>query len=402
MHSFTGVSVSTTFQACPTDVAGAAVTVTGGTNWGTVYDSIPAEWTVVGGSARTVCACGGYIQGGGHSYSSPTYGLAVDNVLQFTAVLANGTIVTASACSNPDLFWALRGGGGGTFAVLTTVTYKLHPTPAAGVVGYSLELYFTSGGLSLEPFLEQVLALTPGWQTPDAAGGVWGGYLYIYGTSYLTFVAVYNSTMSGAQTSMNPLVTFLNDNPAFIVVSNTFFSATSMKNWHDIIDSGDPAGSAEALGCRFVPTASLSTVSSRTNIATQLTALASYGLGLFSHLVVGGAVGAFDRNSSQTSVTPAWRDAAWHLCTAVAWSVSNMTASSLNNKQNTGLSDVTKATDVLRSLFPDSGAYWCESDYNEPNWQQSFWGGNYARLQSVKQAYDPDGVFKCHHCVENP
>jgi FAD/FMN-containing dehydrogenase len=56
----------------------------------------------------------------------------------------------------------------------------------------------------------------------------------------------------------------------------------------------------------------------------------------------------------------------------------------------------------LANTFPDSGAYWSESDYNEPNWQQSFWGSNYPRLQAIKQDYDPTGVFSCHHCVELP
>lgn len=69
------------------------------------------KWAVVGGSARTVSASGGHVLGGGHSFMSPTYGLAVDNVLAFTAVLADGSARTVSPCANPDLFWALRGGG---------------------------------------------------------------------------------------------------------------------------------------------------------------------------------------------------------------------------------------------------------------------------------------------------
>ena len=63
---------------------------------------------------------------------------------------------------------------------------------------------------------------------------------------------------------------------------------------------------------------------------------------------------------------------------------------------------MTSWTGVLRALYPDSGAYWSESDYLEPNWQQSFWGRNYPRLQQIKAAYDPLGMFSCWHCVELP
>ena len=56
--------------------------------------------------------------GSGLSFSHRHLGYGVDNVVSFDAVLANGTIVTADACSNTDLFWALRGGGGGSFAVV--------------------------------------------------------------------------------------------------------------------------------------------------------------------------------------------------------------------------------------------------------------------------------------------
>ena len=117
-----------------------------------------------------------------------------------------------------------------------------------------------------------------------------------------------------------------------------------------------------------------------------------------AHLVVGGAVSTFDLDSTQTSVTPAWRDAAWHFCTGAGWSITDVPY----NVEVEIFEAVTSWTGVLRSLFPDSGAYWSESDYLEPNWQQSFWGANYPRLQAIKHAYDPSGVFTCHPCVENP
>ena len=71
-------------------------------------------------------ASGGYVQGGGYGAMGIKYGLAVDNVLEFDIVTADGQLVTANACKNSDLFWAVRGGGGGTFGIVTRMVYKAH------------------------------------------------------------------------------------------------------------------------------------------------------------------------------------------------------------------------------------------------------------------------------------
>lgn len=77
---------------------------------------------VVGGSARTVGAAGGYLTGGGHSPFSHFYGLAVDNLLAATVVTPLGYHITLNRFQNADYFWALRGGGGSSWGVITSVT----------------------------------------------------------------------------------------------------------------------------------------------------------------------------------------------------------------------------------------------------------------------------------------
>ena len=69
------------------------------------------------GGCLSVTAVGGFVAGGGLGALSASYGLSIDNILQFTVVTADSQIRTVDACSDEDLFYALRGGGGGTYGI---------------------------------------------------------------------------------------------------------------------------------------------------------------------------------------------------------------------------------------------------------------------------------------------
>ncbi|KAI3615878.1 fad binding domain protein [Moniliophthora roreri] len=83
-------------------------------------------FAIVSGECPTVGFAGGYIQGGGHSALSSFYGLAADQSLEFEVITTEGRFVTASPTENEDLYWALSGGGGGTYGIVWSVTVKAH------------------------------------------------------------------------------------------------------------------------------------------------------------------------------------------------------------------------------------------------------------------------------------
>ena len=85
------------------------VAVGGGALWGAIYDEVEKHGLEVVGAGFGSIGVGGFTAGGGYSAISSRRGLALDNVVQATVVLANGSVVTCSAELEADLFWAIRG-----------------------------------------------------------------------------------------------------------------------------------------------------------------------------------------------------------------------------------------------------------------------------------------------------
>jgi len=108
------------------DSAHKTVRAEGGCTWGDFNHATGAFGLATTGGIISTTGIGGLTLGGGIGYLTRGFGLTVDNLLSADVVLADGSFVTASEDSNPELFWALRGGGG-NFGVVTSFEYRLHP-----------------------------------------------------------------------------------------------------------------------------------------------------------------------------------------------------------------------------------------------------------------------------------
>ena len=122
------------------DPAARTVRVGGGNTWADVDHATHAFGLAVPSGIISTTGVGGLTLGGGMGHLTRQFGLTIDNLLAADVVLADGTFVVASADKNPDLFWAIRGGGG-NFGVVTSFLFKAHPvkTVVAGPMLWDLD-----------------------------------------------------------------------------------------------------------------------------------------------------------------------------------------------------------------------------------------------------------------------
>ena len=125
------------------DPSNRTIRVGSGVNWGELDAATAEHGLAVTGGRATSTGVAGYTLGGGDGWLSRKFGLACDNLLSVTLVTADGRTVRASETENPDLFWALHGGGG-NFGVATEFEFRLYPLSEniyAGLAAWPFDAY---------------------------------------------------------------------------------------------------------------------------------------------------------------------------------------------------------------------------------------------------------------------
>jgi FAD/FMN-containing dehydrogenase len=129
-----------TMRGIRVDAQRRVVRADGGCTWRDVDQETAGSGLATTGGIIPATGIGGLTLGGGLGWLMRKYGLSCDNLLSADVVLASGQLVAASPTENPDLFWALRGGGG-NFGIVTSFEYRLHPVlqVLGGMVVHPLE-----------------------------------------------------------------------------------------------------------------------------------------------------------------------------------------------------------------------------------------------------------------------
>lgn len=386
--------------------SGPAVTIGGGYTWADVNAFAAArKLVVVGGGTPTVGCVGGYMQGGGHSFATHNYGLAADNVLQAKVVLADGRLVTASARENKDLFFAIRGGGGGTYGVVVETTVKAWPE--TNVVSQTLAFApLTSQEEDRGAFME---VLTDLYQSFPALGkGGWSGYgswavngpapvFANFSTGYAHYAGNFNKSKQEAQASFAPMLAkLMKYNGTRLIVSLRYADHPTYADFYS--PSEPPAGTLGSTSSRFLDGGALLT--NRTALRETLQTLAGSDGEYTSNTneffgAAYGQVAADGRVKPVSGVNPAWRSMVVNHIVSRGWTQDTPKHQVEQIERDV---EYVKAA-ALKKLAPETGTYMNEANFLDPDYRVDFYGSHYQALERIKRQLDPDGVFYCQTCV---
>uniref|UniRef100_A0A8H7TLS1 FAD-binding PCMH-type domain-containing protein n=1 Tax=Bionectria ochroleuca TaxID=29856 RepID=A0A8H7TLS1_BIOOC len=295
----------------------------------------------VGDTWAGVSAAGGFGQAGGYGPLTAQYGLGVDQWLEAKIVTPDGELLIANEVSNPDLFWAIRGGGGGTFGIVVEATFKTYPT----IPILSFHWYINSTLIANEtnsdgrtPTSEAMAYLFS--ELPDLHSKGISAYFFVFPDN-IRCHAIHPDHLANATDAneiWGPILTKMQSFEGMTPFQSKHYHYSNFKGFYETTygPSNDP-------------------------LSPRATAM-------FHLTVAWMAVG----DGKDTSANPGWRKATVLI--------------------NAFKSNTTNA-EGLRELAPDMGTYINEASIYEPDWSKPFWGDNYPRLSAIKEEIDPDMVF---------
>ncbi|KAF7349206.1 hypothetical protein MSAN_01710000 [Mycena sanguinolenta] len=303
---------------------------------------------------------------------------------KFEIVVASGEVLQVNNVSNPDLFFALRGGGAGSWGVIISATIRTFATFNATSGLTTLQVANNTAVESLATLHAQhifdwdsVLAGQFFWFTKESTDPT-------APTTFLLFTYMPNTTEEQSQGLLAPFINASLAIPGVAVLSQTF----QYGEINDVLyGADDTVGSNVVMGSRLVPEELYR--DSPEKVGPVYKELFDNGTTLLlGHVVSGGQVAENAYISS--AVHPAWRTAKAHIIVANSWNDS----ASVAEIDTIRMMFQTMQLPLLEKLSgPNAGAYSNEADVNEPQFQTTFFGPNYAKLSAIKAKYDPNDLF---------
>jgi len=315
--------------------------------------------------------------------------LAADQVLSIQVVTADGRFITADSKTNADLFWAIRGGGAGTFGIVTSMIVKAYPRLTTTIMTYNVT---TGGNFTKDKFWAMQRAYIDGFERYADLG-----YYSYYRIRHLgnetthdvTSLVAPNTTEAQFRASMASLFAkWAEIGVPFQPVIREF------DNYSDAWEAGFPHEVwtwTMRQASRFLPRKVIADPASRTKMIEAIRGVHDEG----SNIILFNMRNPPGYAEIDNAVNPAWRDIIGFAIMFVTWSVNDTPQYAEQLSRNLTY----EWNPRWKALTPGSGTYMSESDYIEPNWQESFHGSKYPRLLQIKQKWDPEGVFYATNAV---
>ncbi|UKZ53296.1 hypothetical protein TrVGV298_007088 [Trichoderma virens] len=359
------------------------------------------------GGCSTVGIAGGFGQGAGHGPLTPTYGLMVDQAVEFDVVTADGVFRTINECNDPDLFWAMRGGGGQSYAILVNYKFQLYPETQWAV--WRLEATFndTDPDYTKSTVLRDVLTELAKEQTNWSKHHV-ASYRSVSAASFrfLEVLPVGQDPLGTIKQLTSKYNTFLTGHAGLNITVNGYFLYNSEKGFYtgqaDYLAAAGIVGISALTPSRLITTDNFETLAKVDALVSGVllgmeTARQELGGALgttFTAVIL--ATGASNTPDAQnaTSANPAWRNTLWHFIAAAGWSPGSPDATG-----DQAVAAARAALGEIKKPLTVQASYMNEADPGEVDWQNLFFGENYDKLLAIKQKYDPDTLLNCKGCV---
>ncbi len=351
-------------NAVELNTSAATVRVGAGARLGQIYQTVTAQgYAIVGGSCPFV-GIGGLTQGGGFGMLSRKFGLVIDNLLSARLITASGEILDVNENQNADLFWALRGGGGGNFGVVSEFTFKMHPLKSVSLFKISWPKEKAA-----EAFLT--------WQN-------WTSTLPDELTCHFTLAGSHNG-ISGAHAGGQFVGSTAQLN-SIIAPLQKVISGTQVKTWEvPFINaikyfSGGDTGASELFKAKSDYTNRAWTASEVNTIFRNIVSPGNQGLAMvFDHY--GGAI---NRVASNATAFPHRENIQFCIQYMAFWQ---------NETSNKTRTDWLNSFVESMGPYVTGGSYSNYTDADRVNWAESYYGANLERLIDIKAKVDPERFF---------